>query len=72
MIEPYITLLWIGSLSFIFIFCTIIDMVTSSKEEKIVVTKKQHVEHSYIPSYDDKYEDVNLYTEEDNLIIKED
>lgn len=71
MIEPYMVYLWIGSLSFIMVICTIMDLITVSKEEDIPVIKER--EHSYNPSYmTDDYEDVNLYSEEDSLFTKGD
>ena len=71
MIEPYMVFLWIGSLSFIMVICTIMDLITVSKEEDIPVIKER--EHSYKPSYmTDDYEDVNLYSEEDSLFTQGD
>lgn len=36
MIEPYMIGLWIGTLSFVIIFCTIMDILTVPKDDTVI------------------------------------
>lgn len=66
MIEPYIIGLWIGCLSFVFIFCTIMDMITVSKDADSVIHYPQRpIESENHSSYDNDYDDVDYIIDED-------
>lgn len=68
MIEPWMILLWIGSLSFVIIVCTIVDMFTESKEERYTVTRKIQEtiepEHEVSSFISNEYDDVMILDEE--------
>lgn len=64
MIEPYI-IGWIGFLSFVFIFCTIMDMITVSKDVNTVVKNpKRPIENVSASYMNDDYDDVNTIIED--------
>lgn len=73
MIQPYMIGLWIGFLSFVFVFCTIMDMVTSSKDDDVVISYQNRPleleleeEVSVSSSYlSDDYDDIDNMIEED-------
>lgn len=65
MIDPYIIGLWIGFLSFVFVFCTIMDMITVSKDVDIVVRKPKKPIENVSPSYTNDYDDVTMMIDED-------
>jgi len=66
MTEPYIIGLWIGFLSFVFIFCTIMDMITASKDvDTVVRNPKRPIENVSASYTTNNYDDVNTIIDED-------
>ena len=74
MIQPYMIGLWIGFLSFVFVFCTIMDMVTSSTDDDVVISYQnrplelelEEEEVSVSSSYlSDDYDAIGTMIEED-------
>jgi hypothetical protein len=70
MIEPYMIGLWIGTLSFVFIFCTIMDMITVPKDDTVITYQDRpfEIEEEDMPlSYiKDDYDEIGI-NEEDSL-----
>lgn len=71
MIEPYMIGLWIGILSFVFIFCTIMDMITVPKDDTVITYQDRPFE---IEQQEEEEEDMPLsYIDYDEIgIDKED
>lgn len=74
MIEPYMIGLWIGTLSFAFIFCMIMDMVTVPKDDAVITYQDRPFELEenisepssiYVSDYNDDYDNIDSMINED-------
>lgn len=67
MIEPYMIGLWIGTLSFVFIFCTIMDMISVPKDDTVIAYQDRPFEIEEEEDIPSSYYDEIGIDEEDSL-----